>query len=122
MTGQQIYELASAFLYERDGEDDDNKFHAINFINNLMAETFSCENSIREFKGKELLDEPPLITSLSEEVPYQYELTRTAIPFGLAAIYFAEGMDNYHEALYRNKYALAVEDAHKLNPGKVERT
>lgn len=121
MTGQQIYELASAFLYEKDGEDADSKFHAVNFLNNLMAETFCCENSIREYKGKELLDEPPFISSLDETIPYQFELTRTALPYGLAAIYFAEAMDNYHEALYRNKYSLAVEEAHKFNKGEVDR-
>lgn len=115
MKAQKIYEIASGFLYERDGEDTDSKFFSVEFINTLLAETFDCENSIRRFRNLPLLSEPPMLESLQEEVPYQYDLTRTALPYGLCAIFFAEAMDNYHEALYRNKYNVAVDAAHKFN-------
>ena len=115
MKAHKIYEIASGFLYEKDGEDADSKFHAVEFINTLLAETFDCENSIRKFRDLPLLTEPPMLESLQDEVPYQYDLTRTALPYGLAAIFFAEAMDNYHEALYRNKYNVAVDAAHKFN-------
>ena len=49
MTGQQIYELASSFLYEIDGEDEDSKRFAVGFINILLQECLNCENSMRLF-------------------------------------------------------------------------
>ena len=115
MKAQRIYEIASGFLYERDGEDTDSKFFSVDFINTLLAETFDCENSIRKSEGRPLLAEPPMLESLQEDVPYHFDLTRTALPYGLCAIFFAEAMDNYHEALYRNKYNVAVDAAHRFN-------
>lgn len=121
MTAQKIYELASSFLYETDDEDADSKKFAVGFLNILLMETFPCENSIREFRGLEPLKEPPMISSLDEDIPYQPELTRVALPYGLASWYFQEGMDNFQAENYRSKYLAAVMDASKINPGIVER-
>lgn len=121
MTAQKIYELASSFLYETDDEDADSKKFAVGFLNILLVETFPCENSIREFRGLEPLKEPPMISSLDEDIPYQPELTRVALPYGLASWYFQEGMDNFQAENYRSKYLAAVMDASKINPGIVER-
>lgn len=121
MTAQQIYELASSFLYEVDGEDADSKKFAVGFLNILLMETFPCEQSIREFRGIEPLKEPPFITDINQDVPYQPELTRIALPYGLASWYFQEAMDNFQAENYRNKYLAAVADASKCNPGTVER-
>ena len=121
MTAQKIYELASSFLYEIDDEDADSKKFAVGFLNILLMETFPCENSIREFRGLEPLKEPPMISSLDEDIPYQPDLTRVALPYGLASWYFQEGMDNFQAENYRSKYLAAVMDASKINPGTVER-
>lgn len=121
MTAQKIYELASSFLYEIDDEDADSKKFAVGFLNILLMETFPCENSIREFRGLEPLKEPPMISSLDEDIPYQPELTRVALPYGVASWYFQEGMDNFQAENYRSKYLAAVMDASKINPGIVER-
>ena len=51
MTGQQIYVLASSFLYERDGEDADSKHFAVGFINILLQEALPCENSNRKYRA-----------------------------------------------------------------------
>ena len=120
MTGQQIYVLASSFLYERDGEDADSKHFAVGFINILLQEALPCENSNRKSDGQELLRLAPTITSLDEEIPYHEEILRVAFPYGLASWYFAEAMDNYHESFYRNKFLAALEDATKTNEGIVE--
>ena len=121
MTAQQIYELASSFLYEVDGEDADSKKFAVGFLNILLMETFPCEQSIREFRGIEPLTEPPFLTDINQDVPYQPELTRIALPYGLASWYFQEAMDNFQAENYRNKYLAAIADASKCNPGTVER-
>lgn len=122
MTGQQIYELASSFLYEVDGEDEDSKRFAVGFINILLQECLSCENSMREFREKELLEEAPYITSLTEEIPYQPELTRVAFPYGVASWFFQEALDNFQAENYRSKYLAAVTEASKVNGGIAEDT
>lgn len=120
MTGQDIYELASSFLYEVDGEDADSKKFAVGFLNILLQETINCENSMRLFRDLEPLDEAPFIKSLTEEIPYQPELTRVALPYGLASWYFQEAMDNFQAENYRSKYLAAVTDASKINSGIAE--
>lgn len=120
MTGQQIYELASSFLYEVDGEDTDSKKFAVGFINILLQECLDTENSIRESKGTEQLEEAPFITALSEEIPYSPALVRVAFPYGLASWYFQEAMDNFQAENYRSKYLAAVAEANKMNYAKVE--
>lgn len=117
MTGQQIYELASSFLYEIDGEDEDSKRFAVGFINILLQETLNCENSMRLFKGLDTLEEAPMITSLEENIPYQPELTRVAFPYGVASWFFQEALDNFQAENYRSKYLSAVTEAGKLNDG-----
>lgn len=120
MTGQQIYELASSFLYEIDGEDEDSKRFAVGFINILLQECLNCENSMRLFRGKETLDEAPYIKSLTEEIPYQPELTRVAFPYGVASWFFQEALDNFQAENYRSKYLSAVNEASKFNSGIAE--
>lgn len=120
MTGQDIYELASSFLYEIDGEDEDSKRFAVGFINILLQETLNCENSMRLFKGLETLDEAPYIKNLSEEIPYQPELTRVALPYGVASWFFQEALDNFQAENYRSKYLAAVTEASKFNEGIAE--
>lgn len=117
MKAQNIYEIASSFLYEVDGEDTDSKKFAVGFLNILLQETLNCENSIRLWKDMETLDEAPFLTSLNDDIPYQPELTRVALPYGLASWYFQEAMDNFQAENYRNKYLAAVAEAGKVNDG-----
>lgn len=122
MTGQQIYELASSFLYEIDGEDEDSKRFAVGFINILLQETLACENSIRECEGVEILKEAPYITSLTDEIPYSAQLTRVALPYGVASWFFQEALDNFQAENYRSKYLAAVTEATRMNTGEAIET
>ncbi len=115
MTGQSIYELASAFLYESDGEDYDSKGFSVGFLNVLLQECLPYENSIREWNGATLLTSAPKIASLSETIDYADAITRVALPYGLASWFFQEAMDNYQAENYRNKYIAALRDAVRLN-------
>lgn len=115
MTGQDIYVLASSFLYERDNEDYDSKEFAVGFINILLQESLFYENSIREWMQRDLLNAAPKIESLNEEIDYDDQITRIAMPYGLASWFFQEAMDNFQAENYRNKYLSALNDAMKLN-------
>lgn len=115
MKAQDIYVMASAFLYEREGEDADNRHFALPFLNLLLQEALPTENSIRAFEGRPLLAQAPFLTALGEEVPYADGLTRAALPYGLAAQFFQEAMDNAQAENYRGKYIAALDEARRFS-------
>ena len=82
MTGQQIYELASSFLYEIDGEDEDSKRFAVGFINILLQECLNCENSMRLSGGKKRWTK----RRTSNRLPRRYRISRSlpALPSRMA--------------------------------------
>jgi len=115
MTGQQIYEIASSFLYERDNEDLDSKEFALGFLNILLQEALPYENSIRQWNGIDELLKAQYLTSLEDEIEYDDAIVRAALPYGLASWYFQEAMDNFQAENYRNKYISALHDVQKYN-------
>ena len=119
MTGQQIYEIASSFLYERDNEDIDSKEFAVGFLNILLQEALPYENSIRAWNDQGELKKAQYLTSLNEEIEYDDAIVRTAFPYGLASWYFQEAMDNFQAENYRNKYISALTDAQKYKLTKI---
>jgi hypothetical protein len=120
MTAQQIYESAVAFLYEQPDEDEENKSYFLPFLNICLQEALPYENSIREAEDRELLASAPLISGMTETVPYSDSIARAALPYGVAARYFKENMDA-GEALYmRTMFVAALEKAKKLNKETVE--
>lgn len=115
MTGQDIYEMASAYLYERDNEDPDSKHFALKFLNVLLEDALPVENSIRRYMADAELDSAPLLATLTETVPYHDSITRNALPYGIAAFFFEEAPDNYRGNLYRGLYERGLAKASKYN-------
>ena len=120
MTAQQIYEMASSFLYEADGDDADSKSFALGFLNVLLQEALETENSIRRFKGAEELTAAPYLAALTDEINYDGAITRGALPYGLASFYYAEAMDNFQSENYRGKFIAALNAANKATPTTIE--
>lgn len=120
MTGHDIYKMASAFLYERDGEDEESKEFSVSFLNTLLVECLPYENSIRRSEGTAELKSAPLLTSLDENIDFDNAITRIALPYGLAALYFAENLDNQRGVMYRSQYLAALNDAAKLTVDTVQ--
>ena len=120
MTGQEIYELASSFLYEKDNEDADSKSFAVGFLNVLLQEALPCENSVRRQEGREPLGRAPYLTRLEEEIEYCDQITRAALPYGLASFYFQEALDNFQAENYRSKYLAGLSDARKHISGEIQ--
>ena len=114
MTGKDIYILASSFLYEKDGEDADSKTFSVGFLNILLQEALDVENSIRAYEERELLKSAPMLKTLDEEIEYADSITRAALPYGVAAQFFQEAMDNFQAENYRAKYISALNSARKI--------
>ena len=119
MTGLEIYKAASAYLYERDNEDEESKEFSVPFLNTLLMEALPYENSIRRSKDMTELETAPTIISLNDTIDYHDSITRIALPYGLAALFFAENLDNYRGNLYRAQYLSALGDAVRITPNVV---
>ena len=120
MTGQNIYETASAFLYEADGEDLDSKKFSVAFLNVLLQEALPVENSIRRALGETELSSAPYLTALTDTIPYDDSITRIALPYGVASYLFQEAMNNYQAENYRAKCISALNDARKYTPETIK--
>lgn len=120
MTAQQIYEMASSFLYEADGDDAESKDFSIGFLNVLLQEALETENSIRRFKETTELTEAPYLTALTDTINYDGAITRGALPYGLASFYYQEAMDNFQAENYRGKFVAALNAANKATSTTVE--
>lgn len=120
MTAQDIFTLGAALIAETPGEDPDMVKFSPHYLNIILQECLNVENSVRLDEGRELLSEAPFITNMGEVVDYAPQLTRVAIPYALAANYYRENGDNYHEQQYRAEYVSAVNDAVRYIPEVIE--
>jgi len=110
-TGQQIFELASALIYEGVNDDAESKAFTKSFLNIHLQECLAAENSIRRSRGEAELAEAPWITNLTEVIPYHDALTRTALPCACASHYYAEAMNEDRATYFDNLYRLALSNA-----------
>lgn len=97
-----LYSRTKAVMFEKSTSTtyDGNIIEAANLI---IAETFTENNMCRIFYGKKPLTDIPLMTSLESDVPYEEELLREVLPYGIAALLLIDDDLSKH-ALYANKY------------------
>ncbi len=104
MTAREIYStvLTLMFMEEADAEEYQKNFLAQ--LNMKLEECFEANNSIRLAKGKPMLSEPPMIVKLEEEVPYEFELTRSVLPLGIAGDLYVDDDETGISNDYRERY------------------
>lgn len=102
MTGEQLLKRAAALISETDTED--YKEIALIQINILLDETWKQNNRMRKAAGKEETGRADL-ESLGEEIPWEEELVRNALPWGLAAKLFFEEDDNARLSMFNEEFA-----------------
>lgn len=119
MTGEEIYEIALSFVFERKREDKDYLEFFPLFLNTVMQEAFPYDNMIRRKSGKIARALAPRITAeqMNEEIDFAEELCRVALPYGVAAFYCQDDGDNYRAADYRQRFITALSEA--VNGGYV---
>lgn len=120
MTAQEIYKAALSKIFEREGDDEDFQYFFLEFLNACLAEALPCENSIRAAAGREELDVPQVVTSMSETVDVDARIARIALPYGVAAYYFQDDDDDYKSQDYRGRFIGALNDLSVCVPGMVE--
>nr|DAL40736.1 MAG TPA_asm: hypothetical protein [Caudoviricetes sp.] len=119
MTASDIFKTGAALLAEKPGEDPDTAYFTPTYLSIILMECLDAENTMREAEGKPTLETAPIITSLTQEIEYSDRLTRVAIPYALAAHYYRENGDNYHEQMFRAEYVSAVAECQRARSERI---
>lgn len=120
MTGSEVYEQAIGLMATPPDDAAVYKQFALSAINAALAESFSINNSMRLFLGKEELEGIPLLGALSEEIPYEEELVRSALPYGVCSKLYIDEDDMARVVYYHNLYIQFANACAKLVAGEVE--
>ena len=89
MTVKELYERAKSLMFEKQSSQDYDNFY-IPWTNVLLSENFDLENSLLLRDGEDALDEIPMVTSDTDELPYHDVINYEILPYGLAANFFID--------------------------------
>ena len=89
MTVKELYERAKSLMFEKQSSKDYDNYY-IPWTNVLLSENFDLENSLLLRDGEDALDEIPMVTSETDELPYHDVINYEILPYGLAANFFID--------------------------------
>lgn len=89
MTVKELYERAKSLMFEKQSSKDYDNYY-IPWTNVLLSENFDLENSLLLRGGEDALDEIPMVTSDTDELPYHDVINYEILPYGLAANFFID--------------------------------
>ena len=89
MTVKELYERAKSLMFEKQSSKDYDNYY-IPWTNVLLSENFVLENSLLLRDGEDELDEIPMVTSDTDELPYHDVINYEILPYGLAANFFID--------------------------------
>ena len=116
MTGNDILKISLDLMFETETEYTKN---AVSFLNLMIPELFETENLIRAAQNQEPLAGVPYIESLEEVIPYCDNLTRGAMPYGLASMIMMDDDDTSKAGYYKSLYVNAVNSFSRTAPEMV---
>ena len=103
MSAQEIFNTAVTLMFGEEADRPDYQPFWLDILNYMLAENFEINNALRAVRGKEVLQEPPRITDMAEEVGYEWELERQILPMGCAGYIYMEDESGI-ATTYKNKY------------------
>lgn len=103
MTAREIFKTAVTLMFGEQADEQDYEPFWINTLNWILAENFKTNNALRALRGKEPLQNMPLIADMDGEVDYEDEFTRYILPMGCAGYIYTDD-DKGVGAEYKNKY------------------
>lgn len=116
MTGNDILKISLDLMFETETEYTKN---AVSFLNLMIPELFETENLIRMAQKQEPLADVPYIESLEDVIPYCDNLTRGAMPYGLASMIMMDDDDTSKAGYYKSLYVNAVNSFSRAAPEMV---
>ena len=103
MTGTELTMRALALFSETEIED--YRELALTHINILLDETWKQNNRMRRKAGLEEMKERLQLGGLDDDITYEAELVRQALPYGLAAKLYFDEEDNARLSMFNEEYA-----------------
>ncbi len=86
MTGNDIYNTALALLGEPSSSQGDYDTEVVvRLLNTALVLSFSYNQQLREFRGREKMPEIPTVATLADEIDYEPEFVRNVLPYRLAS-------------------------------------
>lgn len=104
MTAHDIIKTAFSLMYEDVEIDKAAARFSMDVLNVLLADCFESEQNYREANELPLLTDVPQVSAPTDDVPYNYKLTRIALPYGIAWKYAEENLNQQQAELYRMRY------------------
>lgn len=120
MTVNEAYQIALSLDDTTTEQDDSLRPHMVNYCNLFLLETFRNENAIREHNKRPLLKSVPLVYNITDSVPYDEELVRSAFPFFIASQVSKSDADNVWASRYYDMYLNAVNSVTPFLEGQVD--
>lgn len=108
MTGVTALEQACHIVHETDVAQYEPA--ALTWINVVITELYDVANRRRISWGEDEFQSVPILTSLTDDLPYDDELIYKTFVKGLVCRLFSEEMDNSMLGMYKQEFALAVNE------------
>lgn len=108
-----------ALMFETEATAPDYVEKAPAILSVLAPEVFDINNELRVWKGLEPLAEWPVYKTLDDEMVFEPELCRAALPYGLATNLLLGDEEEARALNYNAKYADAVNACMRLRPEPV---
>ena len=120
MTANDVYRTAVSFLFEKPREDAGFYDNFLSLLNLCLQEALPYQNSRLRHRGEEPLEAAPVISEMEEEIEYDDEIVRCALPFGVVSYYYQDEVDNFKAQDFRGRFIVALSDAAQCVDGVVE--
>lgn len=111
MKAETVYKLACAIMFEKTGLDPDFQTFFPSLATMLLQEALPYENARRQTLGQPVLQKAPDVESMEDDIPCCDLICRVALPYGMAAYYFQDEMNDYRSQDFRGRYILALREA-----------
>lgn len=108
LTVKDVHKMAVALIGVREEDGKGERELTVPYMNILLQEALYAENSIRAANGDPELSAAPTVSSISDVIPYNDNLVRSAIPYGLAWQYQQEENNLGLASQYRNMFIEGV--------------
>lgn len=104
MTANELFNQVLAVMSENKSNSSGYSEFFVGMTNQVMAELFPMENSYRQSLGLDGLKEVPVITKMEDVIPYQDNIVRNVMVWGIATLLALGDEENMKAGFYDNKY------------------
>ncbi len=120
LTVRDILSTTLSLLFETEGTAPDYVTQAPVILSTMVPEVFDINNELRVWKGLEPLEQWPEFKTLDDEIVFEPELCRAALPYGLATNLLLGDEEDARALNYNAKYADAVNACMRLAPESIQ--